>query len=38
MKKDSNISEPHKSSIQREESFIYIYIYICKGLDQNLAI
>ena len=34
MKKDSNISEPHKSSIQREESFIYI----CKGLDQNLAI
>ena len=36
MKKDSNISEPHKSSIQREESFIYIYI--CKGLDQNLAI
>ena len=42
----TNISEPHKSSIQRGESYIYIYIYmcvcvcvcVCKGLEKSLAI
>ena len=33
-----DISDPYKSLIQRGGSFIYIYIYICKGLEQNLAI
>ena len=40
--KFTNISEPHKSSIQRGESYIYmcvcVCVGVCKGLEKNLAI
>ena len=33
-----DISEPHKSSIQRGESYICVCVCVCKGLEKNLAI